>query len=234
MHVTFPHLPAWQGVQFYLGGQSLDTQESINGTPVVVPTMRGRWMATVSMVLHDEGSTLQWLAFLAQMQGRIGTTDVPVLSRYRPKTGRTGPGGGLQPSFGSVATLAEAQFMEHSGFGQTSIGRVVLNGAIALRETQIEARFNGNTTGLRPGHYFSMDGDLHRALQVYESRKTEGGSPRYAVRMEPPARKAHPGETQMEVDNPTCRMRFVTETEGLFDQSLSLLPTVTCNFIEAN
>lgn len=227
MHVTFPHLPAWQGVQFYLAGQSLETQESINGTPVVVPTLRGKWMATISMVLHDEASTLQWQSFLAQMQGRIGTTDVPVLSRYRPRDRRN-----LMPSFGDVATLEDAQLMDHFGFANSPIPRAYLNGGFPLRASQIEIRYTPNTTGLRPGHFFSMLGRLHRILHIYESHQLSDGTSRYAALVEPPLRRAYPGSTVIEVDNPTCRMRFVGESEGIFDQSLSLLPTVTCNFME--
>ena len=36
-----------------------------------------------------------------------------------------------------------------------------------------------------------------------------------------------------EVEKPVCRMRFTTETEGVFDQSLDVLPVVTTTFQEA-
>ena len=37
----------------------------------------------------------------------------------------------------------------------------------------------------------------------------------------------------VEIEKPVCRMRFTTETEGVFDQSLDVLPSVTVNFQEA-
>ena len=93
MQATFPYLALHQTAQFYLVGQSLETQESISGVETVVPTMRGRWTATATFALKDEAATLQWQAFLAQMQGRIGTTLVPCRSRYRRhRSSRPGAG----------------------------------------------------------------------------------------------------------------------------------------------
>ena len=77
MQATFPFLALSKEATFHLEGQSLDLAESISGTETVVPTLRGKWMAQVSFVLRGEAATLQWQAFLAQMQGRIGTTLVP-------------------------------------------------------------------------------------------------------------------------------------------------------------
>jgi len=100
-----------------------------------------------------------------------------------------------------------------------------------LRATQIEVRYP-NSTGLRPGHFFSIGERLHRVQAAYKSRDTEFG-PRYAVHFQPPLRAPALAGDFVEVARPVCRMRMVTEAEGLFDQSLSVLPTVQVQFTEA-
>ena len=222
MHVTFPHLPKWQSVQFYLGGQSLEPQESINGTPAIVPTMRGRWMATMTLVLYDEASTLQWQAFLAQMQGRVGTTNVPALARYRPLNRN-----GEVLCFDDLANLADGQTWEHFGFENTTLNRVTMSGAAVLRATQTNINLF-DTTGLRPGHFFSIRDRLYRVQKHWEP--SDGA---HRIMFEPPLREAIPNNTRLEIERPVCKMRFVSETEGVYDQSLALFPTVTCNFMEA-
>ena len=51
--------------------------------------------------------------------------------------------------------------------------------------------------------------------------------------IQPPLRQAVAAGARVEIEKPVCRMRMTTEAEGLFDQSLDVLPTVTLNFHEA-
>ena len=78
------HLLTIEGLPRELIHHILDTAATFVGVSdrdiKKVPTLRGKWMAQVSFALKDEASTLQWQVFLAQMQGRIGTT-LPRLSR---------------------------------------------------------------------------------------------------------------------------------------------------------
>ena len=226
MQVTFPHLARWQDVQFHMSGQSLEAQQSISGAETIVPVPRGRWKASISMVLRGEAAVLQWQAFLAQMQGRIGTTLVPARSRYRPND-RDGHGVG----FCNVADIADAQTMDHFGFANPPLDMIRVNQNAALRATEIEVRYP-NSTGLRPGHFFSIGERLHQVQAVYKLRDTEFG-PRYAVHFHPPLRAPVLAGDLVEIARPVCRMRFATEEEGLFDQSLDVLPRVQVNFVEA-
>lgn len=221
MQATFPHLALWQDVTFHLSGQSLDPQESISGADTVVPTLRGKWRATASFVLRGEAATLQWQAFLAQMQGRIGTTLVPARSRYRPKDRD-----GLPLPFCDTADIKDAQTFEHFGFKTTPVTRITLASAAVLRATELSLTLV-NSTGLRPGQFFSIGDRLHRVQHHWQ---TGNG---HRVMIEPPLRAAAPAGTALEITRPVCRMRMTTETEGLFDQSLNRMPGVTVNFAEA-
>lgn len=221
MQATFPHLALWQEAQFHLTGQSLDMAESISGAQTTVPTLRGKWMASCNFALHGEAATLQWQAFLAQMQGRIGTTLVPARSRYRPKDRD-----GKPLPFCKIANIRDAQTWEHFGLTNTPIARIRLAAAAALRATELSLDLV-NSTGLRPGQFFSIGDRLHRVQHHWQPGNA------HRVMIEPPLRAAAAEGARLEIERPVCRMRMTTETEGLFDQSLNVMPGVTVNFMEA-
>lgn len=222
MQATFPHLALWQDVQFYIAGQSLEPEESVSGDKTIVPTMRGKWMASAKFVLRGEAATLQWQAFLAQMQGRIGTTLVPCRSRYRPKDRN-----GLPLPFCNIGGMAGSQTFEHFGFQNTPVNRIVLASAAALRATELDLTLI-DSTGLRPGQFFSIGERLHR-VQLHW--RPNGATHR--VMIEPPLRAAAPAGARLEIERPVCKMRMVSETEGLFDQAMAITPSTPVNFMEA-
>ena len=222
MQVTFPHRLLRQASQFWVEGQSLDPQQSISGAETVTPTMRGRWLASCQFVLHGEAATLEWHAFLAQMEGRIGTTLVPAHYRWRPRDRDGHP-----LAFCDVADLADAQTWEHFGFDNTDIRRVSVAASAPLRATQIDVTL-GDTTGLRPGQKLSIGERLYRVQAHWQPSDTVN-----RLMIQPPLRQAAAAGTRVEIEKPVCRMRMTTETEGLFDQSLAVLPSVTVNVQEA-
>ena len=177
------------------------------------------------MLAHGEGAVLQWQAFLAQMQGRIGTTLVPSFTHYRPKDRD-----GHAVSFANVADIAGAQTMDHFGFANSPLEMIRVNLNAPLRATQLEARFP-NSTGLRPGHFFSIGERLYQAQAVYKSRDTVNG-PRYAVHFQPPLRAPALAGDLMEVARPVCRMRFASEDDGQFDQTIGGVMRAQVNFVE--
>lgn len=222
MQATFPFLALRQTAQFYPVGMSLEPQESISGVPTVVPTMRARWNATITMALHGEAAVLQWRAFLLQMQGRIGTTLVPAFSRWRP---RDRDGHGL--TMCGTASIADAQTWEHFGFENTQVSRIKVRAAAALRATQLDLTLI-DTTGLRPGQFFSLGERLHAVQQHWQVDAAT-----HRVMIWPPLRQAVVPGAHVEIEKPACKMRMTSETEGLFDMSLDVLPTVQMQFEEA-
>ncbi len=222
MQATFPHLCYQQDARFYPVGMSLDPQESISGTQTIIPTMRARWMAQVGFALKGEAAQLQWRAFLLQMQGRLGTTLVPVFSRWGVKD-RDGHG----LPFCDVASLVDAQTWEHFGFENTQVTRAVVKTAAPLRATVLDLTLY-DTTGLRPGQYFSIGDRLHAVRAHWQP-----DSATHRVAIVPPLRAAVPAGAHVEIEKPVCRMRMVTESEGLFDQAMDVFPSVSVQFQEA-
>lgn len=222
MQATFPHLALFQEVRFHLAGQSLEPEESVNGTETIVPTMRGRWIGVADFAMKGEAATLQWQAFLAQMQGRIGTTLVPCRSRYRPKDRN-----GQELPFVKTAGLARAQTFEHFGFENTPMNRIVLASAATLRATELDVTVS-NTTGLRPGQFFSIGERLHR-VQLHWRPADDT----HRVMIEPPLRAAAAAGTRLEIERPVCRMRMRAEDDGVIDQSKAYVPKAQITFMEA-
>lgn len=221
MDVTFPHGVSRQSSTFARAGLSQEPKTAITGAQTVVPTQGGHWTATVSLLLRGEAQELAWMAFLAQMEGRIGVTQVPVNYAWRPRDRD-----GHVVSFCKVAPLSGAQTAEHFGFASVPMVTVTLGGG-ALRATEMDYSRN-NVDALRPGHYFSVGERLHQVQLTWRDRN---GVDR--MRFWPPLRRAvEAGETAT-LDRPVCRMRFATEDEGLLPADFNRLPIVTCNFIEA-
>ncbi|MFG6081598.1 hypothetical protein ACEUZ9_002222 [Paracoccus litorisediminis] len=222
MQASFPFLAGFRSSSFNLAGQSLETQQSITGDDTVIPTLRGKWSAEVRFVFHGEGQYLQWQAFLAQMGGRLGTTLVPCISRFRPSDRD-----GHELSFSDPARLAGAQTFEHFGFKNARVTRVSVTSAAALRASEIGITLH-DSTGLRPGQFFSIGERLHRV----RSHWVQGSGHR--ITFEPPLRAAVATGAHVEIERPVCKMRMVSETEGSFGQDYAdVAPNVACNFAEA-
>lgn len=225
MRASFPHRLLWQDVTPRFVGASLEPQRAVTGVEAVVPTLGGHWEVTANFVIRDEAAQLQWQAFLAQMEGRVGTTLVPVVTRRRPRDrdGKSVSGCGL-------ASLKDGQTWEHFGFVAAPAVGMVLAEAAPLRATTIRVLDNpAATTGIRPGQFFSLGERLYRVQHSWQS--ADGVT---SLMVQPPLRIAAPAGALAVMDRPVCLMRMATETEGDFDQLLDRLPRVSCTFVEAS
>lgn len=222
IHATFPHLAGLRSARFWPEGMALPPEQGITGADTIIPTMRGRWMAQCVFIMHSEAQVLQWQAFLAQMQGFLGTTEVPCFSWFRPRDSR-----GRMPPFSRSGGIAGAQTFEHFGLDAAPPVRIVAAEATPLRASRMQLRLR-DTTGIRPGQYFSVGDRLHQVRT-----HSGAGDDLRTITFHPPLREAVAAGAAVEVDRPVCRMRFVTETEGLFDQHYAnIAPEVTVSFVE--
>lgn len=222
MQATFPYLPGWRNSNFRLEGQSLDIPLSISGVETISATMRGRWVMSGEVIIHGEAAYLQWQAFLAQMQGRLGTTLVPVATRFVPKDRN-----GHELPFDHVAGLSDAQTWEHFGFEQTQVNRIAMASAAPLRATQLDLTLS-DTTGIRPGQFFSIGERLHRVQASWEQSP---GTLR--VLIEPPLRAPAAAGARLEIGRPVCRMRFSSEADGSFPQDYAdFAPIIPFQMVE--
>lgn len=223
MQATFPFRAGWRSLRFWPEGMSLDPVEGLTGAATIVPTLRGRWRASGEVVIRGEEGMQAWQAFLAQMEGRIGTTLVPYVGHYGPRDRN-----GDRLPFDRVGALDGASTWEGFGFGNTPISTAVLTQNAPLRARQIRMRF-GKTLGLRPGAFFSLGDHLHQVQSVWP---TENNTATMTVR--PPLREAAPLGTPVEIEAPVCRMRFVGEDTGQVSQTFgTFMSRVGVEFVEA-
>lgn len=222
MRATFPHHLLWQEVIPRRVGTSLDPQRSISGAETITPTFGGHWEASCSFVLKGEAAQLSWQAFLAQMEGRVGTTLVPIRTRFRPKD----RDGHAVYGCGPARLGGGAQTWEHFGFDSAPVATMTLAAPAPLRATTIKATLN-NTTGLRPGQFFSMG---ERLYQVQNHWQDSDGTANLMIW--PPLRQPL-NQAALILDRPVCLMRMTSESEGEFDHLLGRMPRVTVTFVEA-
>lgn len=202
--VAFPFESKFTVSDPHLAGQRRGGQFSISGAETVVPSFRSHWELTVNFVIHGERAKLQWDAFVAQMEGGIGTTLVPVYQRYRPRDLRNNLIGGTR----NTARLEGAQTFEHFGFANEPVVYARTTDAAGLRASRINVEFV-NTTGLRPGHKFSFGERLYMVQRSWEAQPGVT-----TLEIKPTLRAAVPAGEPLTIDFPVCKMRFGSGDEG--------------------
>ena len=222
MHVLFPFQLLKQAARFQIVGQSVGAQQSISGATTAVASMSARWQATASFVLRDEDQHLAFRAFLAGMEGILGTTNVPVLSRHRPLDRD-----GNAVAMTNVARLQDAQTFQHFGFANAQIVAAVLAEPAALRATLIKVDYL-DSTGLRPGHRFSINGRLYEVQLTWVDDAGDN-----VVQFQPPLRAAAALGAVVDIHHPSCLMRFADAVLPPYDELSPRMQTVSLSFVEA-
>jgi len=214
--IAFPRLAKMTTSGFRMVGQMRGRETAISGAESIIPSFSGHWTVSISFFIHNEAARLEWQAFLAQMEGGIGTTLVPIGLPYRPvdqRGGRASVTG--QPEFGTF---------EHWSFVSEARPAVVVKTDAPLRSTDLDLTL-ADSLGLRPGHGLSIGDRFHRVQRSWEDGTK--------IRIQPPLRAAAPAGAIVETDNPVCKMRFASEDEGEVDFSLSEIDRPTVIFREA-
>lgn len=219
MHVTFPHQIMDQSARFYLVGQSQAVQQSINGATTVTASLAARWEASITFVIRDEAAHLAFRAFLAGLEGVLGTTNVPAGPRFRPLD-RDGHG----VTRHKIASLSDAQTMEHFGLENEPVIAATLAASAPLRAVDLQVT-ETDTTGIRPGHRFSIGDRLHEVQLAW----TDGTR---RLRIQPPLRAAVASSVPLQVHHPICRMRRADAGDVAYDERLTRMQSVTMTFVE--
>jgi len=84
-NIAFPRQAKLTTSGFRMVGQMRGRETAISGAESIIPSFSGHWTVSISFFIHNEEARLEWQAFLAQMEGGIGTTLVPVTLPYRPR-----------------------------------------------------------------------------------------------------------------------------------------------------
>lgn len=228
MHVSFPHMLRHRTFKPEPFGRSRDTQQAINEAMTVVPALSGHWRMAASFWITSEATELAWNAFLACMEGRVGTTLFPISPRYpgRDQDGHRASRYGTA-SLGNDLPYegAGSQMWDHSGFQAAAVVTAGVVEAADLRATRIKIE-NRNTTGLRPGQYFSIGQRLYWAQMVWDDGGVE------TVQFWPPLRAAVEAGAEVVLDRPHCLMRFATDQEGILSSTIDVAHVVEVNMVE--
>lgn len=229
MFVTFPFNLRFQTSGFHVVGASSEPQQSIGGAYSVQPRLGAHWVGSVTFLTTNEETRLALQAFVAGMEGMLGTTSVPVFQRHAPRDGqgRAAPRCAVAP-LGNSAMFegGGSQSAEFWGFENLPAVYGNLAAGAALRAVEI-AVTPTNYTGLRPGHDLTIGDRLHRVVQLRREGEAD------VLRITPPLRAAAAAGETVVLDAPHCLMRFASEAEGQQVYSPSPVSGITMNFVEA-
>lgn len=205
MLVNFPHLVQINSSSFRVIGQSSDSMTSISGATTFVATMGARWSATLGVQVRGAAAQLQFAAFLAGMEGHLGTTLVPT-KHLRSPFDRDGH----RVVQCDVANITDAETAEHWGLMSAPTVMAKLSADAALRATQVSVDYS-NSVGIRPGHFFQIGSSLCRARLTWEL----GGE--NVVQFMPPLRETALENSAVILDVPRCKMRLTNPMDIEFD-----------------
>lgn len=197
--------------------RSLAAPSSISGITQVVSPDAGIWKITYDAVpVFDAQRIKAWRAIANLLEGRLGSILIPITRFYQPVP----PGSG--PLYQQVPHSDDALFDDGSGY----IGRVidvVTVGSMALRAVSgtVQVNYAGD---IEPGQHFSVGERLYR-IRTFDP---DTG----AMTFRPPLRESVPAGTNLEFDNPICRMRLATDAEMDLPLELNRYSFPTVNFIE--
>lgn len=225
-----PWPPALRFSEVMLEPRSLtrSSGQSVSGSEQITVSPTARWVGTMTVPIADrrhgrpehQDAVLAWRWMKAG--GRASVILVPA------KDGR-GPAhrAGLVPCSYVVPHSDGATFSDGSGYGQSFTGASLAED-VAMNATQIRI---GLPAGLEllPGMRFSMPGGrLHEITDFVDRAGTV-----WTVKIGPWTVAAWPAGTQLEFDQPVCRMRLASDETGALSLSLNRFATPTIEFVEA-
>lgn len=223
-----PNVPQ-KATRFTLMGQSAAAGFGLSGAESIASSNSAHWRASVTFhIPHREEAHLAWEAFLAQMQGAIGTVDVPAKLKWRPRDARGRPIS-AQPAIlsGLSGDLDTLGLLDHGQFAAPEAVHVRLQSDASLRDGVIHVEYP-DALGLRPGQLFSIGGNLHQVRHVIGE-----GAGVEQVHIRPLLRRDWAAGSALEIARPVCRMRLAADEQGAVDLNFARMQNIDVQFIEA-
>lgn len=213
-----------RSVDFMPEQQSRSGGLSLTGSEQITVSNSGRWRARVTVAIRGEARNLALRAFVAQMEGRVGTVLVPKWERYRPAN----VNGREFSQVNGVGYSCDDFNFDLSGFGQSDHVAATLAASAAAGTTQVGLTLLDGE-GPRPGHYFGIGQRIYRVQHVWQE---DEGDPTQ-VRFWPRLRSAAASGVTAILDRPVCLMRFADDSQGEAALSRAGSGLVTFEFVEA-
>lgn len=200
------------------GGASTTGQEQVVASPT------GRWTANVTFNVFSGDEDQAVLAYRALIRrGRAAVFAVP---QYDDRGPAAYAGLGL-PAAG-VSHSDESLFADGVGYAQGLASAALVDG-VALNATEMRISL---ATGLLLVDGMRLGFPDNRLHEIDEVLAWDGGNV-WTVRVAPWTRAAYSSGTEINFDNPLCRMRLATDDTGMLNVSSRSLSNPTIEFVEA-
>lgn len=200
--------------------RTLAGPSSVSGVSQVAASDAGIWKASYSgiPVVNCQSITL-WRALNTMFEGRMNSLLLPYSTRCQP----------FAPDWASV--YDGVPHSDGSPFADSALYRsrlidIGLISNIPLRGTtaniQLRTAYN-----VQPGQVFSVDGRLYRIRTLQRT-----GENTVSITFRPPAREVVPAGSELEFDEPVCRMRLASDNEMDLPLDYGRWSFPTVSFIE--
>lgn len=209
-------------VAFDIASRSIRAPATISGFSQVVASDAGIWKATLANIrVHGRENVLAFRAIANLLEGQANPILIPLCRGYQPI-----PEGAVEAGlYDEVPHDDESFFDDDSGYiGQ--VIRVLAAGHVAARAVSMPISIAYAGT-IEPGQHFSIGERLYRVRTVtYETSSTA------TMTFRPPLREEVTAWTELNFDNPVCRMRLASDQEMDLMLQLRKSSSPTVNLIE--
>lgn len=211
-----------RNLAFDLAPRSLSGPASVSGIAQVAASDAAIWTATYDAVpIVDDQKVKAWRAIDMLTEGRLFPVLLPFTRFYQPVPEGAEDNG----LYDAVPHSDAALFSDGTGY----VGRVIdvaLAGSIAPRSVSANVVIN-YAARLEPSQHFSIGERLYRLRTVVYTSETTAG-----ITFRPPLREAASLGTQLEFDDPVCRMKLASPGEMKLSLEYGRWGFPTVNFIE--
>lgn len=205
-------------VSFDIAARSLAAPASVSGVTQVVSSDAGVWKATLGgVVVRNRDHVLAFRAIAALLEGRLGTILVPLCSAYQPKPAN------WRDLYDPIPHDDDAAFDDDALYAGSSI---VVFCATAVPARAVSMTVKVVAAGdIQPGQHFSVEERLYRITAYDATSRT--------MTFRPPLREAVAAGTELNFDDPVCRMRLAGDDEMDLELQMRRRAEPSVNFIEA-
>lgn len=215
------------GIGFNIAGEGVLGPATLGGQHQVGSFDGGYWIAQLQDISAvGKAAMLAYRRLTGLLQGGANQVLVPLCDRANAPW----PGTERSVTVPFIEGSDTATFSDGTEFSQNVI-TIEMTGAGAVRSTRLEVKYvnAGDVVG---GERFSINGHAYEVVQVLADQVLTGGATA-AWQIRPPLREAMPVGTQLDFDDPVCRMIPVSGDQLNMVTWRGRTGTVSPTFIES-
>lgn len=203
-----------------LAPRTLAGPSSISGVGQVATSDAGIWKATYGGVpVVSRQKILTWRSLGEWAEGRLNPFLIPITNFYQPYAPE------WEAAYKTVPHSDQSPFSDHGEY-RSRVINVALVSNIPLRGTTANLAIIA-AHDIQPGQHFSIGDRLYRIRTLQMT-----GENTATITFRPPAREAVAAGTELEFDQPVCRMRLASDSEMDLPLDYGRWSFPSVNFIE--